>query len=98
MHWPVSTANRSHARWPIAAAAAILAAVAALWVARPADAVVTLGQLAPTSPTAECSSTADYLQPSITGGNLYIARQAGTITSWSTRSSVAGATYVFKVF
>jgi hypothetical protein len=59
---------------------------------------VTLGQLAPDTPSAECSSTADYLQPSITGGNLYIARQAGTITSWSTRSAGAGATYVFKVF
>ena len=63
-----------------------------------AGASVTLGQLAPTSPPATCSATADYLQPSITGGNLYIARQAGTITSWSTRSSAAGATYVFKVF
>jgi hypothetical protein len=40
----------------------------------------------------------DYLQPSITGGNLYIARQAGTITSWSTNSSGEGATYVFKIF
>jgi hypothetical protein len=40
----------------------------------------------------------DYLQPSITGGNLYIARQAGTITSWSTNSSGGDATYVFKVF
>jgi hypothetical protein len=59
---------------------------------------VTLGQLAPATPSADCSSTADFLEPSVTGGNLYIARQAGTITSWSTRSSGAGATYVFKVF
>ncbi|HSD23173.1 MAG TPA: hypothetical protein VLB79_02475 [Solirubrobacterales bacterium] len=92
----MSRANRRHARWPIAAALT-LAAIAALCAARPAGAAVTLGQLAPTSPTPECSSNADYLQPSITGGNLYIARQAGTITSWSTRSSGAGATYVFKV-
>src|SRR5204863_8537279 len=40
----------------------------------------------------------DYLQTSVTGGNLYSARAAGTITSWSTSSSGAGATYVFKVF
>src|SRR5262249_11164688 len=35
---------------------------------------------------------------SVTGGNLYSARAAGTITSWSTNSSGAGATYVFKIF
>ncbi len=70
----------------------------ALVLAAPAGAAVTLGQLAPSTPSADCSGTADYLQPSVTGGNLYIARQAGTITSWSTRSANAGATYVFKVF
>lgn len=70
--------------------------------AMPARAAVTLGQLAPAPAFPDCPATdppgADYLQPSITGGNLYIARQAGTITSWSTRSSGGGATYVFKVF
>jgi hypothetical protein len=90
-------ANRNHARWRTAAAVA-LASAAALVAAQPAGANVTLGQLAPTTPSDDCSSTADYLQPSITGGNLYIARQAGRITSWSTRSSGDGATYVFKVF
>jgi hypothetical protein len=90
-------ANRNHARWRTAAAVA-LASAAALVAAQPASANVTLGQLAPTTPSDDCSSTADYLQPSITGGNLYIARQAGRITSWSTRSSGDGATYVFKVF
>jgi len=94
--WPV-TANRSHARWLTAAAAAAVLIGASI-AARPADAAVTLGQLAPPPATAGCSSTVDYLQPSITGGNLYIARQAGTITSWSTRSAGAGATYVFKIF
>jgi hypothetical protein len=67
----------------------------------PASAAVTLGQLAPSaSPDCPAVSTPgmDYLQPSITGGNLYIARQAGTITSWSTNSSGEGATYVFKIF
>lgn len=100
MHWPVSRADQRHARW-LGAAAITLAAIAALCAARPAGAAVTLGQLAPTPPAPQappCMSAADYLQPSVTGGDLYIARQAGTITSWSTRSSGAGATYVFKVF
>jgi hypothetical protein len=94
---PASRANRCHARW-LTAAAISLAFVVAPLPAAPATAAVTLGQLPATPPTAECMTTADFLQPSITGGNLYIARQAGTITSWSTRSSGAGATYVFKIF
>ena len=97
MDWPVNTANRRHARW-LNAAAVALAVIVGLCAAQSAGAAVTLGQLAPTSPTPQCTSTADYLQPSVTGGNLYIARQAGTITSWSTRSSGAGGSYVFKVF
>jgi hypothetical protein len=99
--WPVSSANRCRARRPIAAAVA-LALIGALAAVAPAGAAVTLGQLAPSPPSPDCSATpppgVDYLQPSITGGNLYIARQAGTITSWSTRSSGGGATYVFKIF
>lgn len=95
-HWPVR-ANRSHVRWPIAVAVAV-ALIGGASAPRPAGAAVILGQLAPPPAIAACSPTADYLQPSITGGNLYIARQAGTITSWSTRSAGAGATYVFKVF
>jgi hypothetical protein len=92
---PASRVTRRHFRWLIAAAVA--AAVLAVG-AMPARAAVTLGQLAPFPPSPDCDPTRDYLQPSITGGNLYIARQAGTITSWSTRSAGAGATYVFKVF
>jgi hypothetical protein len=99
--WPVSRANRCRARWPLAAAVTI-AVITAMVTAVPAGAAVTLGQLAPTPPSPDCSATpppgVDHLQPSITGGNLYIARQAGTITSWSTRSSGGGATYVFKIF
>jgi len=95
-----SRANRRQARW-LTAAAVALAALAGLVAAAPAGGAVTLGQLPAAAPAAssDCSS-ADFLQPSITGGNLYIARQAGTITSWSTRASgtSAGATYVFKVF
>jgi hypothetical protein len=95
--WPASRANRSHARW-LTAAAVALASFAAMVAAASAGAAVTLGQLPAAAPSPQCSSTADYLQPSITGGNLYIARQAGTITSWSTRSSGGGAAYVFKIF
>jgi hypothetical protein len=75
-----------------------MASIAGLLAAAPSHAAVTLGQLAPFPPSPDCTPTRDYLQPSITGGNLYVARQAGTITSWSTRSSGAGATYVFKIF
>ena len=59
---------------------------------------MTIGQLTPTPPPATCAPGSDYLQPSVTGGNLYVAKQAGTITSWSTSSPGSGATYTFKVF
>jgi hypothetical protein len=97
--WPASRANRSHARWRAAAAVALVS-LATMAAASPAKGTVTIGQLPPVapSPSPGCSSTADYLQPSVTGGELYIAREAGTITSWSTLSSGSGATYVFKVF
>ena len=97
---PASTANRCHARWLIAVAVS-LAWIAAVAIPGSASAAVTLGQLAPAG-APDCEDTSapgvDYLQPSITGGNLYIARQAGTITSWSTNSSGEGATYIFKIF
>jgi hypothetical protein len=97
--WPAGRANRS-ARW-LSAVAVSLAWMAAAVSATPASGAVTLGQLAPTA-SPDCPAVSapgvDYLQPSITGGNLYIARQAGTITSWSTNSSGGDATYVFKVF
>jgi hypothetical protein len=96
-HWPASTVNRCHLRW-LTAAALALVGFAALVAAGPARGNTTLGQIAPETPSADCSETVDYLQPSITSGNLYIARQAGTITSWSTLSEGAGATYVFKIF
>jgi hypothetical protein len=90
-------ANRRHARWRIAAAVA-LASMATTMLATPAHAEVAIGQIPPTPPSPTCMSGADYLQPSVTGGNLYTAREAGTITSWSTNSFSPGATYVFKIF
>ena len=77
------------------------AALGLLWLAcaQPAGASVTIGQLSPGVPAANCTTSGlDYLEPSVTGGNLYVAKEAGTITSWSTNSSGAGATYVVKVF
>jgi len=63
----------------------------------PASGAVTIGQV-PTGSFGPVSCPAgDYLQPSVTGGPLYIAKQAGRITSWSTFSTVPG-TYAFKVF
>lgn len=71
----------------------------ALAGATPARADVTVGQLAPAPPTPSSTcSGADLLEPSVTGGNLYTAKEAGEISSWSTNSSIGGATYTFKVF
>jgi hypothetical protein len=90
--------NRSHALWAVAAVAA-LTCCAAIGASAPALASVTIGQLPTGTPSPSCTASGfDYLQPSVTGGNFYVARQAGTITSWSTNSSGAGATYVLKVF
>jgi hypothetical protein len=93
--WPVSRVNQTRA-WRLTAAVAVLGLGMA--AAAPAHASVTIGQLPTAAPSPRCTVDADYLQPSVTGGNLYIARQAGTITSWSTNSFNSGATYVFKVF
>ncbi|HKH22435.1 MAG TPA: hypothetical protein VKA88_02350 [Solirubrobacterales bacterium] len=84
-----------------AAAALAAACLLSLVSAAVASAAVTVGQLPETAPGPSCPGSAtgaDYLQTGVTGGNLYSARQAGTITFWSTRSSGPGATYVFKVF
>jgi hypothetical protein len=93
----VSRTNRSRLRRRVAIASAVC--LACLAIATPARAAVTIGQLPSTPPAPSCSGIgSDYLQTSVTGGNLYSARAAGTITSWSTNSSGAGDTYVFKVF
>jgi hypothetical protein len=75
--------------------------LAALFWATTAIASQTIGQLPSGTPTDNCTTSGlDYLQPSVTGGNLYVARAAGNITSWSTNSSAsgAGAVFVLKVF
>jgi hypothetical protein len=93
---PISLMRRTRGYWSTALG---LLVIGALTAATPAAAAVTIGQMAQTAPPANCGpSGSDYLQTSVTGGNLYSARAAGTITSWSTNSSGAGATYVFKIF
>ena len=77
---------------------AVTLCLCVLAFASPAGASVTIGQLPPATPADNCMPGLDYLQPSVTGGNLYVARAAGTIVSWSTNSSGAEATYVLKVF
>jgi hypothetical protein len=90
----VLSRKRMHAFW-----FAAMLCLGMLAIASPAGAAVTIGQLPPGEPTPDCmTSGIDYLQPSVTGGNLYVARQAGTVTSWTTDSSGPGATYVLKVF
>jgi hypothetical protein len=85
-----------------AGTAVILASAAVLTAGAPAPAAVTIGQVAPPEDVAtNCPGVAtDVLQPSVTAGaNLYVAKQAGTITSWSTRAAVGpGQTYTLKVF
>jgi hypothetical protein len=74
---------------------------AALGLPARAGAAVTIGQLPGEAPVASCTGGSggfDYLQTSVTGGTLYVAREAGTITSWSTDSAGAGATYTLKIF
>jgi hypothetical protein len=72
--------------------------LAALVLPARAAAAVTIGQLPSGPPPATCNGGFDYLEPNVTGGTLYVAREAGTITSWSTNAAVAGASYTFKVF
>ncbi len=81
---------------------AALACAAAISAASPAAAAVTIGQVAESSEVqSNCAGVAtDLLQPSVTeGADLYVAKQAGTITSWSTRAAAGpGQSYTLKVF
>jgi hypothetical protein len=60
---------------------------------------VTLGQVAPTTPAANCGGPGDFAQPTVTSGPSYVAPGAGTITSWSHQAaSGAGQQLALKVF
>jgi len=80
---------------------ACIAALSLVAGASPAAASVTIGQLAPGTPTgfADPSGTLDVAQPSVTSGNSYAAPGLGTITSWSHNAAAgAGQIMTFKVF
>jgi hypothetical protein len=81
----------------LAAAVAVVLATA-LTTVQSAAAAVTIGQLPAGPPAASCPS-GDYLQPSVTSGSLYIAKAAGTVTSWSTVAAAGmNQHYTLKVF
>jgi hypothetical protein len=89
--------NRSRA-W-LRITALCVGCAGALSLTPAAGASVTIGQVPSAPPPDNCTTPGvDYLEPSVTGGNLYVAKQAGTITSWSTNSSGSGAIYVVKIF
>ena len=67
----------------------------------PAGGAVTLGQLAPGTPSAsDCvAELLDVVQPTVTIGNTYVAPVTGTITSWSTSAGPGNGQHLFmKVF
>jgi hypothetical protein len=82
--------------------AALVAATAlvAMAGASSAPASVTLGQIAPTTPTTNCSNTpVDWVQPTVVSGNSYEVPATGTITSWSTRAAPdAGQNWTMKIY
>jgi hypothetical protein len=70
-----------------------------------AGASVTIGQVAPASPSSTCSNVVDdWVQPTEVSGNSYVVPATGgvaswTIISWSTQASAtAGQHYTMKVF
>ena len=67
-----------------------------LAVAVPAQATVTVGQIA--VPTNTCASPVDRVQPTVTTGNSYVVPANGTITSWSTMTATNGGQIKLKIF
>jgi hypothetical protein len=83
--------------------AAFLVGLSLTASAAPAGAAVTIGQLAPVTPPALCTTlVADRLQPTVTSGNAYVVPStvaSGTITSWSHRAAAgAGQTLTMKIY
>ena len=81
-----------------------LSASLLLWAATPVGAAVTIGQLAPLSPSSETSADTDRVQPSVTSGNSYVVPSTGGITEWTLISwshnaaAGAGQELTMKVF
>jgi hypothetical protein len=97
--------EQTDARGRTLARLAVLAALAAAALcssAPPAGAAVTIGQLAPgIAPMSSCPGTTatDFLQPTVTSGNPYFVREAGTLVSWSTNAAVGlNQSYVMKAY
>jgi hypothetical protein len=67
----------------------LIAGLLSLLGASPAQATITIGQVAPPGFTpATCGpSSGSYTQPTVTSGNSYIVPAAGRITSWTTRAT-----------
>jgi hypothetical protein len=82
-------------------AIACLTAASIAATASPAGATMLIGQTAPGSqPGLTCSAaSADQLQPTSVTTAAYFAKEAGTITAWSTNAALGpGQTWVVKVF
>lgn len=80
------------------AAATCIAALSLAASPSGAGAAVTLGQLAPSPPSPDCS-VSDFAPLTVTSGNSYVVPGNGTITSWSTNATAdMGQTYAMKVF
>jgi hypothetical protein len=97
-------AQRNTRRRPALKRLAVAAGVAALSLgasASPANALVTIGQLAPGTPTgfSDPSGHDDIAQPTVTSGNTYVVPGTGLITSWSHNAATGtGQKLMFKVF
>jgi hypothetical protein len=80
--------------------AAYLVAVSLAASASPAAASVTIGQLAPTTPPATCTTNpVDAVQATVISGNPYVVPGTGTITSWSHNAGNAtGQELTMKIF
>ncbi len=77
---------------------ACLSALSLTVSASPAGATVTIGQVG-TPVSANCVDSYDWVQPTVTSGNSYIVKGAGTITSWSHIAQLgAGQRLKLKVF
>jgi hypothetical protein len=71
-----------------------LAAAPLILAPAPAGATVTVGQVG----TPISCAPADYVQPTVTGGNSYVVKGDGAIVSWSTRAfNTGGAALALKV-
>ena len=80
---------------------AVFVVLGLLMAAAPAGAAVTIGQVAPTTPSAGCGGAvgSDQVQPTVKSGNSYVVPGTGTITSWSHNAAAgSGQQLTMKIF